>query len=108
MSKDVGETVFIGIITLNRRNFADSTTPCHFATVSDLPNRTRTCGAVYARSEALAIHGREIGSFQCSVCDKTLETWNSEWVPAYKFLALFVSWATNSMARQISVRGAAP
>ena len=69
-------------------------------------HRTCTCGAVYARSEALAIHGREIGSFQCSVCDKTLETWNSEWVPAYKFLALFVSWATNSMARQISVRGA--
>jgi hypothetical protein len=48
-------------------------------------NRTCQCGAVYARTEAMA-EGREINSFQCSVCDVTLESWNSAWVPSYQFV----------------------
>jgi len=30
---------------------------------------------------------REISSFECAVCDATLETWNTAWVPTYRFLA---------------------
>lgn len=30
---------------------------------------------------------RQIASFECSLCNATLETWNTAWVPTYKFLA---------------------
>ena len=30
---------------------------------------------------------RQIASFECSLCNTTLETWNSAWVPTYKFVA---------------------
>jgi hypothetical protein len=36
-------------------------------------------GAVYDRSEHM-IAEREISSFECAVCGKTIENWNSAWV----------------------------
>ena len=29
---------------------------------------------------------RELASFECSMCGKILETWNSAWVPTYRFI----------------------
>jgi hypothetical protein len=54
--------------------------------MSDVHHRTCACGAVYSRTESSA-PGREINSFECKLCDRTMETWNSAWVPTYKFLA---------------------
>jgi hypothetical protein len=31
--------------------------------------------------------GREIDSYQCLVCERTLENWNSAWVPVYRLIA---------------------
>jgi hypothetical protein len=31
--------------------------------------------------------GRQISSFECKLCDATLETWNSAWIPAYRLIA---------------------
>jgi hypothetical protein len=31
--------------------------------------------------------GRQISSFECSVCGSTLENWNTTWVPAYRLIA---------------------
>jgi hypothetical protein len=44
------------------------------------------CGAVYDRSEHIE-EAREISSFECAVCGKTIENWNSAWVPRYRFIA---------------------
>jgi hypothetical protein len=30
---------------------------------------------------------RQLDSFQCLVCDVTLETWNTAWVPTYRNVA---------------------
>ena len=30
--------------------------------------------------------GREISSYQCVLCDRTLESWNSTWVPIYRLV----------------------
>src|ERR1700691_3125675 len=30
---------------------------------------------------------REIRSFECDVCGRTIENWNSAWVPRYRFIA---------------------
>ena len=30
---------------------------------------------------------REIASFECAVCNQTMETWNTAWVPIYRFVA---------------------
>ena len=49
-------------------------------------HRTCRCRAVYSRTESIA-PAREISSFECLLCGATLETWNSAWVPTYKFLA---------------------
>jgi hypothetical protein len=54
------------------------------------PHRACTCGAVYKRTEAMAPH-RQIDSFQCSVCDATLEAWNTALVPTYRLIAGAVS-----------------
>jgi hypothetical protein len=54
--------------------------------MSDSGHRSCKCGAVYARSEAMA-PGRQISSFQCSVCGVTMEHWNTTWVPAYRLIA---------------------
>jgi hypothetical protein len=32
---------------------------------------------------------REISSFECAVCGKTIENWNSAWVPRYRFIACY-------------------
>jgi hypothetical protein len=48
--------------------------------------RSCKCGAVYDRSEHI-IEAREISSFECAVCGKTIENWNSAWVPRYRFIA---------------------
>jgi hypothetical protein len=48
--------------------------------------RTCECGAVYERTEGMAKR-REISSFQCVVCDATMEHWNTTWVPTYRFVA---------------------
>jgi hypothetical protein len=31
--------------------------------------------------------GREFGGFECSFCGATMESWNTAWVPAYRFVA---------------------
>jgi len=49
-------------------------------------HRTCKCGAVYKRTETMA-SGRQIDSFQCCVCNATLETWNTAWVPSYRLIA---------------------
>ena len=32
------------------------------------------------------MEAREISSFECAVCGKTIENWNSAWVPRYRSL----------------------
>jgi hypothetical protein len=44
------------------------------------------CGAVYSRTEAMA-SGRQISSFECAVCNTTLESWNTAWVPTFRLIA---------------------
>jgi hypothetical protein len=39
-------------------------------------HRSCKCGAVYDRSEHM-VADREISSFECAVCGKTIENWNS-------------------------------
>jgi hypothetical protein len=56
------------------------------AGMSESHHRSCQCGAVYSRTEAMAPE-RQIASFECSLCDTTLETWNTAWVPTYQFLA---------------------
>ena len=34
------------------------------------------CGAIYSRTEHMA-ESREIASFECAVCNQTMETWNT-------------------------------
>jgi len=53
--------------------------------MSEPARRTCQCGAIYARNEAMAA-GREISSYQCILCDRTLESWNSTWVPVYRLV----------------------
>jgi hypothetical protein len=48
--------------------------------------RTCHCGAIYTRTEAMA-PGRQIASFECSVCGATMESWNTAWVPTYRLIA---------------------
>src|SRR6266850_6710312 len=48
--------------------------------------RSCRCGAVYDRSEHI-VEAREISTFECAVCGKTIENWNSAWVPRYRFIA---------------------
>jgi hypothetical protein len=48
-------------------------------------NRECKCGAVYVRSEHMA-RTREISSFECTACGKTLESWNSTWVPKFRLV----------------------
>jgi hypothetical protein len=54
--------------------------------MSESAHRSCECGAVYDRSEHIA-EAREISSFECVVCGKTIENWNSAWVPRYRFIA---------------------
>lgn len=56
------------------------------ARMSESHHRSCQCGAVYSRTEAMAPE-RQIASFEWSLCDTTLETWNTAWVPTYQFLA---------------------
>lgn len=49
-------------------------------------HRTCKCGAVYDRSEHM-VEAREISSFECAVCGKIIENWNSAWVPRFRFIA---------------------
>lgn len=53
--------------------------------MTDSHKRKCECGAVYTRSEHM-VASREISSFECKVCDRTLEHWNSAWVPTYTLL----------------------
>jgi hypothetical protein len=48
--------------------------------------RSCKCGAVYDRSEHM-VEAREISSFECAVCGKTIENWNTAWVPRFRFIA---------------------
>jgi hypothetical protein len=54
--------------------------------MSESGHRSCECGAVYDRSEHIG-EAREISSFECVVCGKTIENWNSAWVPRYRFIA---------------------
>jgi hypothetical protein len=58
----------------------------HVGNMSESGHRFCKCGAVYDRSEHIA-EAREISSFECVVCGKTIENWNSAWVPRYRFIA---------------------
>jgi stage III sporulation protein SpoIIIAA len=49
-------------------------------------HRACICGAVYNRTESMASE-RQISSFECSVCDQTMESWNTAWVPSYRLIA---------------------
>jgi hypothetical protein len=53
--------------------------------MSDSARRTCECGAIYVRNEQMA-PAREINSYQCVSCDRTLESWNSAWVPVYRLI----------------------
>jgi hypothetical protein len=53
--------------------------------MSDPVQRACQCGAIYARNERMA-SGREISSYQCLICERTLENWNSAWVPVYRLI----------------------
>ena len=53
--------------------------------MSDSTRRTCECGAIYARNEQMAA-GREISCYQCVLCDRTMESWNSAWVPVYSLI----------------------
>ena len=53
--------------------------------MSHAPQRTCQCGAIYARNERMA-PSREISSYQCVICERTLENWNSAWVPVYRLI----------------------
>jgi hypothetical protein len=57
----------------------------HGLSMSEPARRTCQCGAIYARNEGMAA-GREISSYQCELCDRTLESWNSTWVPIYRLV----------------------
>jgi predicted SprT family Zn-dependent metalloprotease len=57
----------------------------HGPWMSEPARRTCQCGAIYARNEAMAA-GREISSYQCVLCDRTLESWNTTWVPTYRLV----------------------
>jgi hypothetical protein len=54
--------------------------------MADSTQRTCECGAVYTRSESMA-QTRELNSFECAVCDRTIESWNSAWVPTYRLIS---------------------
>jgi hypothetical protein len=49
------------------------------------PHRICKCGAIYRRTEAMALR-REVNCFECLVCGDTMESWNSAWVPTYKLI----------------------
>jgi hypothetical protein len=53
--------------------------------MSEPARRTCQCGAIYARNERMA-PSREISSYQCQLCDRTMEHWNSAWVPVYRLI----------------------
>jgi hypothetical protein len=42
-------------------------------------HRTCICGAIYSRTEHMA-------SFEYAVCDQTMETWKTAWVPTYRLV----------------------
>lgn len=48
-------------------------------------HRTCQCGAVYSRTHSMA-PSREVNSFECSACGKTMESWDSAWVPNYRMI----------------------
>ena len=58
----------------------------HIVGMSESGHRSCKCGAVYDRSEHM-VEDREISSFECAVCGKTIENWNSAWVPRFRFIA---------------------
>ncbi len=49
-------------------------------------HRACICGAVYNRAESMAPE-RQISSFECLVCDQTMESWNTARVPSYRLIA---------------------
>jgi hypothetical protein len=57
----------------------------HGLSMTDQAQRTCQCGAVYARNEQIAPM-REISSYQCLICKRTMENWNSAWVPVYRLI----------------------
>jgi hypothetical protein len=64
----------------------DGQAEAHLGNMSESGYRSCRCGAVYDRSEHI-VESREISSFECAVCGKTIENWNSAWVPRYRFIA---------------------
>src|ERR1700747_2459662 len=61
--------------------------------MSESCHRSCKCGAVYDRCEQ-SVESREISRFECAVCGKTIESWNSAWVPRYRFIACPVRMTT--------------
>jgi predicted SprT family Zn-dependent metalloprotease len=58
----------------------------HKSSMSEHQQRSCQCGAVYRRTESTA-PDRQASSFECSLCEATLETWNTASVPTYQFLS---------------------
>ena len=46
---------------------------------------TCACGAIYERTEH-KVAFRDQDSFECSVCDKTIEEWSSSRYPTFKLI----------------------
>lgn len=57
----------------------------HKLCMPETNHRACTCGAVYSRSESMAL-SRQISSFECAVCGATMESWNTAWVPSYRLI----------------------
>ena len=69
-----------------RSTFTCITTRSAYTPRMDEHHRKCKCGAIYRRTESMA-PGREVSSYECSVCGETIENWNSTWVPSYRLVA---------------------
>jgi hypothetical protein len=56
------------------------------ARAASMAIRKCKCGAAYERTEHVSLH-REIRSFECILCHRPLESWQSAFVPRYRFVA---------------------
>jgi hypothetical protein len=54
--------------------------------MSKSQHRSCQCGAVYNRTQSTAA-GRQISSFECSVCSATMGSWKTTWMPTYRLVA---------------------
>jgi hypothetical protein len=53
--------------------------------MSETSHRSCSCGAIYRRTQVMAPN-RQMSSFECAVCETTLESWNTAWIPNYRLI----------------------